>query len=873
MHKDPPDERPPRRQTVPIGDQTMLHDLGPDGEPQVPVVVSGESEILPRWNTQRIDLVEQVADQRIQPEELRMVLADASPEERENFTIRLAKTLNRNTMILAAVRELSTMEGRARRMTHLEKVLAKLLGTERCTLFLFDKKGSRLWHYVPHGEGFEQLYTPLEHSIVGSVFTSNRGMIIADVFTDPRFDPKEDRRQGLNTRNLLCVPFCDRNDDPIGVAQVANKKGKSFTTEDLELLQRLCVHSVLTAVQETYGPAPDGQEITQVHEIRANQEITEEITEEITQVQRVQEDATPLEAAAEILQELRFEPLVKKIATVVQNLLDCEHCLVFLYDRRGDELWCRVSAEVHVGDLRIAANSGIPGAVFQSLQYTNVEDAYADPRFNSELDHKMGIKTRSVLCVPMVNAQNKTVGVLYALNPKQGVFQLQEERRLKTFAQRAAVAISNAFSFEENSRARSNSESIFQNLLTAILCVDASGVVRTANRAAIRILGAGSGDEGFIGKTVSEVFSAANEWVETLLQTMERSGHVQTYVDRQLRVAVVENGEQRDGAPVSVKACALPLKNREGQPQGCLLTLDVIDDAQRAQWVLGRSMPMNTAIEFLGTHQDQLPKGIVSDAASVLTARIRSYSSLLARSDLQKTLHQLSVHFEAMEEIVIEQGGILESRVGDGLRVVFGALAAQEDNADRCVQAAVRMLHTLRKGNVIRQNDGFEPLLVSIGVHTGSVISGWVGGSRHASYSVTGEAMDTALRLEEANKAYGTELLLSEATKRKLSEHHVLREVDKFRLKGQSEAITVYEVLDHHDADSFAHLEDVLNLFNMGLAHYRRQEWAPAEDFFKKASLLNPKDSVSRLYFERARYLNAHPPPRHWNGVWAMAVS
>ena len=97
-----------------------------------------------------------------------------------------------------------------------------------------------------------------------------------------------------------------------------------------------------------------------------------------------------------------------------------------------------------------------------------------------------------------------------------------------------------------------------------------------------------------------------------------------------------------------------------------------------------------------------------------------------------------------------------------------------------------------------------------------------------------------------------------------------MREVDKVVVKGKTEAVSVYEVLDYHTDESFPHLVDVLDYYKNGLSHYRKQNWDKASIALREALALNPQDKLSQIYLERTEYMKSHPPGDDWDGIWVL---
>ena len=186
------------------------------------------------------------------------------------------------------------------------------------------------------------------------------------------------------------------------------------------------------------------------------------------------------------------------------------------------------------------------------------------------------------------------------------------------------------------------------------------------------------------------------------------------------------------------------------------------------------------------------------------------------------------------------------------------------------MQAAIDMLRALQPFNADRVDVGKDPVLIGVGLNTDEVLSGNIGSERRMDYTVIGDGVNLASRLEGANKPYRTQILVSEFTARALHGDYLLREVDRMTVKGKTEPVGVYEVMDHFDPAEVPHLDTVRELFAEGLVRYRAREWRGAQALFEEALSARPDDGPSRLYVERCGWFEEHPPPDDWDGVWEM---
>lgn len=225
-----------------------------------------------------------------------------------------------------------------------------------------------------------------------------------------------------------------------------------------------------------------------------------------------------------------------------------------------------------------------------------------------------------------------------------------------------------------------------------------------------------------------------------------------------------------------------------------------------------------------------------------------------------------------MVDVIFEHSGTLDKFIGDALMAVFGAPFVTADDTDNAVCAATAMLQRLRSFNTEWAARGRIPIDIGVGIDTGAVIAGTVGSPKRMDYTVIGEHVNLASRIEAANKQYGTHILISEHTKSRLNRNCRLREIDVVQAQGIDTPISLYEVLDYHTEETFPNLERVLEVFAEGLAHYRNQRWPTAANAFGHALALNPHDRPTQIYLSRCWAYLARPPSRNWTGVTDLSA-
>ena len=180
------------------------------------------------------------------------------------------------------------------------------------------------------------------------------------------------------------------------------------------------------------------------------------------------------------------------------------------------------------------------------------------------------------------------------------------------------------------------------------------------------------------------------------------------------------------------------------------------------------------------------------------------------------------------------------------------------------------MISQLNAWNLKRAGEGKLPVLIGIGLNTDVVVAGSIGSQKRTNYTVIGDGVNLAARLESACKQYAARILISEFTYKKLRGTYRTREIDLVVVKGKTRPVGVYEVLDYHTDETFPNLMNVVNQFKDGVEKYRGGKWDAAISAFREALRLNPADKLSEIYIERCEKLKLDPPQGEWDGVWVM---
>ncbi|MDX9863125.1 MAG: adenylate/guanylate cyclase domain-containing protein, partial [Rhodospirillales bacterium] len=353
--------------------------------------------------------------------------------------------------------------------------------------------------------------------------------------------------------------------------------------------------------------------------------------------------------------------------------------------------------------------------------------------------------------------------------------------------------------------------------------------------------------------------AGTNAWI---MEKVQRVGDTQ---DPEL---VVDAEMEFGGVRRSVNLTVLPLISGERNKLGTLIMIEDISTEKRMKATMSRYMDPGLADRLLASGGEDILGG-KNTVATVLFSDIRGFTTLTEELGPQGTVALLNEYFTIMVECIQNHGGMLDKFIGDAIMAAFGIPIVAADDEDRAVRAAIAMISELREWNERRAAEGKKPVDMGIGLNTDAVVSGNIGSPKRMDYTIIGDGVNLASRLESACKQYVARILISENTYRKLRGTYRIRDIDEVIVKGKTEPVRIYEVLDYHTDDSFPNLMETVSQFREGRKHYRAGNWKNAIKSFNEALALNPGDRLSRIYVERCEHLHAAPPD-DWRGVWVM---
>ncbi|MDR0496179.1 MAG: adenylate/guanylate cyclase domain-containing protein [Treponema sp.] len=252
---------------------------------------------------------------------------------------------------------------------------------------------------------------------------------------------------------------------------------------------------------------------------------------------------------------------------------------------------------------------------------------------------------------------------------------------------------------------------------------------------------------------------------------------------------------------------------------------------------------------------------------SAIFTDVQGFSTISEQLDPEKLVSLLNRYLTFMSDAVLEQMGTIDKYEGDAIIAFFGAPVDLPDHAIRACESAISMKQIELNLNkkIMEDNLSPSPLLTRIGINTGPMVAGNMGTKNKMDYTIMGNAVNLAARLEGVNKQYGTWILASDDTIRETEGRFLTRKLDRIRVVGINEPVRIHEVLNIMDYAS-PEQNNLVEVFQQALDFYEKRKWKEAIEGFKE-SLSIEGAGPSKRYLHRCEHFLAHPPPDTWDGV------
>ncbi len=254
-----------------------------------------------------------------------------------------------------------------------------------------------------------------------------------------------------------------------------------------------------------------------------------------------------------------------------------------------------------------------------------------------------------------------------------------------------------------------------------------------------------------------------------------------------------------------------------------------------------------------------------------------AFSEKLSASDLVSLLNN---YLTEMTDILMENNGTLDKYIGDAIVAFYGAPLDLKDHELLACRTAIKMQERLAVLREQWKEEGERwPEIVHhmqnrIGINTGKMVTGNMGSESRMNYTMMGDTVNLAARLESSAKQYGVYIQISDTTYESIKDQVVVRALDFVRVMGKTEPVKVFELISEKDQEPEQY-KKILPVFHEGLGYYFNQDWDKAIEAFKAADELEEmfpgrKTNPSRIYIPRCENFKVNPPGDDWDGVWTQ---
>lgn len=792
--------------------------------------------------------------------------------------------------------------------------IGQILQADCTTIFLVDADKGQLWAKIPQGETNKsvELRIPLNVGLASHVATTGESVNIPDAYNHPLFHKEVDERPGYHTHTLLCMPIFSSSNQVVAVVQLLNKaNGVPFDSEDEQRFRDFAasIGIILETCQSFYMAARNQQGAAAL--LKATASLGQSLD---------------LEATLRLVMEQARNLMKADRSTLFMLSKDTGELWSKVATADGKDLM-----EIRIPSNRGIA--GYVASTGQPLNITDAyQDPRFDPSTDQKTGYKtrnilcMPVFNTGKDLIGVTQLINKQQGsftssdeeFMRAFNTQAGIalenaklfenvllekqyqkdiLQSLSDAVISTDMQGRIVTINDAalelLGYPRQQLNNKNNRQLWEYKLTGRFVWEVVPIENLQFRLQDSLT---TGAKHYVPEqsltlglsVVNSQGSIAKESTTDNPQRTTHSGQDDIYIlairDRKNPEVYLPWNEtswnshsptylppeQVQEIERSINLTVNPLTNPEGTVRGGLVVLEDISREKRLKTTMYRYMTPGVAERVMALGEDSLMVG-ERKQVTILFSDIRGYTTLTENLGASEVVSLLNQYFETMVEAVFNHEGTLDKFIGDALMAVFGApLPLTENHAWMAVQSALDMRWRLAAFNESRMLTK-EPLIrIGIGISSGEVVSGNIGSQKRMDYTVIGDGVNLSARLESATKEYGCDIILSEYTYNLCCDHIWVRELDRIRVKGKNQAVSIYELIGDVDMPLNDSTKQFLTSYEAGRTAYIKRDFRKALGYFHEAHSIKPNDQAVIIHLERSRNYLDNPPPDIWDGVHTM---
>ena len=296
------------------------------------------------------------------------------------------------------------------------------------------------------------------------------------------------------------------------------------------------------------------------------------------------------------------------------------------------------------------------------------------------------------------------------------------------------------------------------------------------------------------------------------------------------------------------------------------LMRDAISSMQKGLHAFRRYVPAELVRQLVSTGEGARLGGLKKEL-TVFFSDISGFTSIAELMTPEQLMLHLSEYFDELTKILTCHKGTVDKYIGDAIMAFWGAPVHDDDHAVHACEAGLACQEKIAELNRKWILEDKSALVTRIGISTGPTVVGNVGSYERMNYTVMGDNVNMASRLEGANKMYGTQVIVSGRTYEAASRKFLFRPLGIVALKGKSKGMAIYELVGRRSEAGSNHAGELCENFTLGLEAYQAKNWNKACEIFMDLSVKFPQDAPTNFYLSRSEHFQINPPENDWQGI------
>ncbi len=277
-------------------------------------------------------------------------------------------------------------------------------------------------------------------------------------------------------------------------------------------------------------------------------------------------------------------------------------------------------------------------------------------------------------------------------------------------------------------------------------------------------------------------------------------------------------------------------------------------------------------VKELLAHPEKLTLGGEERFMTVMFSDVANFTSISENMTPRELVNLINEYLSEMTDIILKYDGIIDKYEGDAIMAEFGAPVYFDDHAAKACAAALEMQKRLKELGERWRKQNRPVLTCRVGINSGNMIVGNMGSRKVFDYTVLGDEVNLASRLEGANKIFQTHIMISESTYKLVKEEFVTRPLDLIRVKGKKKPVQVFELIARKNEKLPTSYREILPVYLNGIRYYQTRQWDKAIECFTYCLRIKPNDGPSKQYLQRVKAYQLNPPPPDWDGVFTLTT-